>query len=218
MPLVCCALVTYNGDTKMQTVVVSAAVAKSLLESNGAPTQLEFLANAPFTAIELQVGGVATASYKLNVHYAYSVPALVQKPARGLISRFTGADPKTKYDTTITPQGPVTVCVDSDVKNPENTVDNNLDNYATFSKTLSVSCPTALKVKLEGTEVARAGYYAGFVIGSEQLLDLSVLPALRITTYLDGVKQETSIDPSLLEIKLLPDGKAQVSFPNHQSV
>lgn len=207
-------LVTYNGTAVQESKTISAAVAKSLLESNGAPTQLEFVAKLAFTAIELQVDGAAKASYRLNVHYAYSVPSLVQKPTRGLISRFTGGDPTSKYDTSITPQGPITVCVNADVANPENTVDNDLDNYATFSSALSVSCPAAIKVKLEGAAPAPAGYLAGFVIGSAQLLDLSVLSGLRITTFLNGVKQETSLDPRLLEIKLLPDGKAQVSFPS----
>ncbi|WP_161787139.1 T9SS type A sorting domain-containing protein [Hymenobacter sp. IS2118] len=212
-------LVTYNGADKMQTVVISAAVAESLLNGIGSPVQLEFVASTPFTAIELQVGGLATLSYKLRVHYAYAVPALVQRPVLGLISRFAGttaAELAPYYGTGTKGVGIVSVCGFAGIANPQRAVDKDLTNFATFNNLATVACPSALTVALEGSQPAPAGYYAGFVIGSgsDGLLDASVLSGLRVTTYLNGVKKESQTGLGVLELRVLPDGKTQVSFPS----
>jgi hypothetical protein len=211
-------LVTYKSGQEMQRVPVSAAVLQSLklLSANSRPMQLEFVASTQFDAVELVVTGAATLGYTLNVYYAYSVSALVQQPVKGLVSKFTG-NLSAYYDAAITPNDPlISVCANTNVTNPENAVDANLTNYARFGTFLSVNCPTSLSVKLEGLRTAPAGYYAGFMLGSSGLLDLSVLSKLRLTTYrtVNGVrtKQESATGANLLDLKLLPNGQYQVSF------
>ncbi|HEX8327940.1 MAG TPA: T9SS type A sorting domain-containing protein [Hymenobacter sp.] len=209
-------LVTYNGSTKQETETVSAAVAKALLESDGRPTQLEFVANLPFTAIQLEIGGVAAVSYKLNVHYAYAVPSLIQTQAKGVLSQFaaTGNDLAPYYGSGTSHAGVVSVCANAGVTDPQNAVDGNLGNFAQFNSLATVSCPSALSVKLATGLPAPGGYYAGFVIGNDGLLDASLLSGLRVSTYRNGVATgESATGAGILELRALPDGKSQVSFP-----
>lgn len=208
---------TYNASNQVQeTRVVSAEVARSLLLDGDRPTQLEFIAKLPFTQLELEVSGLATASYKLKVYYAYAVPSLIQVPARGVLSRFAGAGSALTpyYEAGTANTGVVSVCAGAGVINPERAVDNNLTNYAQFKSLATVACPPALAVKLEGARPAPAGYYAGFVIGGDGLLDASVLSGLRVTTFLNGVATgESATGAGVLELRALPDGTYQVSFP-----
>ena len=76
---------------------------------------------------------------------------------------------------------------------------------------MDISCPAALNVQLPSP--AAENYQAGFVVGNSSLLDVNALSKFKITTYLNGKQQETSVDANLLEVNLLPDGKYQISFP-----
>ena len=211
---------TYRKNVSVESHIVAASVVQNLqlLASQGRPMQLEFIAGGEFDEVELVVSDGVSVLYSLNVYYAYAVQSLVRQPVRGLVSRFNAADPTQYYSTAIDPIDPlVSVCANANVSNPERAVDTNLNNFATFGTFLGVNCPSSLSVKLENPKGAPAGYYAGFVLGSAGLLDLNVLSRLRITTYntVNGVrtKQESAVDPSLLDLKLLPDGRYQVSFP-----
>lgn len=209
---------TYKNGQFVEGHLVDAAVVQSLklLSGNSRPTQLEFIAGAPFDAVELVIGGTASLAYTLNVYYAYSVSALVQRPVKGLVSKFSG-NLSSYYNTVSTPVNPViSVCGNSNVANPQYAVDGDLTNHATFGSFISVNCPTSLSVKLEDAKTAPAGYYAGFMLGSSGLLDLGVLSKLRLTTYkvINGVRtrQESATGANLLDLKLLPNGQYQVSF------
>jgi len=147
---------TYAGAQLQETRVVSADVARAILLSGDRPTQLEFAAKLPFTAAELEVGGVATASYKRNILYAYAVPSLVQPQAKGVLSRFAGSDLTPCYGAGTSHAGVVSAGVGAGVPNPERAVDNDLTNFAQFNSLATVSCPSALAVKLE--QPAPAGY------------------------------------------------------------
>ncbi|MBD2724374.1 hypothetical protein [Hymenobacter armeniacus] len=208
-------LSTYDGAQWRESWLVSAEVARDLLLGSTRPTQLEFVAKAPFTHVQLEVGGLASVSFKLNVHYAYAVPSLVQPQAKGALSQFTasGAALSQYYGAGTSNAGVISACVGAGVSNPERAVDNDLTNYATFNSLATVSCPAALSVKLASNLDAPGGYYAGFVIGNDDLLDLSILSGLRLSTYRDGLPTgETATGAELLELHALPDGKYQVSF------
>ena len=209
---------TYKNGQFVEGHLVDASVVQSLklLAANSRPMQLEFIAGAPFDAIELVISGTASLAYTLNVYYAYGVSALVQRPVKGLVSKF-GSNLSSYYSTASTPVNPlVSVCGNSNVANPQFAVDGDLTNHATFGSFISVNCPTSLSVKLEDSKTAPAGYYAGFMLGSSGLLDLSVLSKLRLTTYktVNGVRtrQESAMGANLLDLKLLPNGQYQVSF------
>lgn len=203
-----------NGTTtaqRQEEKVVQATVLQALLLGAGTrPTQLEFITSKPFDAVEIEFGGVVGINYTTNIYYGYGVRPGIQTRASGYLSRF--ASP-TGSEYSAASAGGV-LCAGSDVVNPANVADNDLTNYALLRTTVSVLCNPSLRTKLAGvpTGGAASGYYAGFVIGQQSLLDVSLLSSLQITTYLNGTQQEQKSGLGLLALSLLPNNKAQVSF------
>ena len=190
--------------------VVSADVVRASLGISGLPTQLEFVSSQAFDAVEIVIGGALNVNYTLRVYNAYGVRPGIQTRASGYLSRFaslTGSE----YSTSTT-QG--LLCVNSDIENPSQVADYDLSNFALLHSTATVLCNPALRTKLAGvpTGGVPAGYYAGFVIGQASTLDVGVLSGLKLTTYLNGVPVESRSGIGALELTLLPDNKAQVSF------
>jgi len=202
---------TYLNGTLQQEVHGNDAIVSSRLLSD-TRYGIEFMSGTAFDKVEISVGGLLNAVNTVRVLYAYGVPAAEQNMiAFGYLSRSdmpTAAD----YSVTTGANGPVvSVCVGTGVVNPENTVDADLNNYATLNTVAGVNaCTTALKVKLEG--LAPAGYQAGFVVGNSSVIDLNVLDGLQLTTYLGGTKQESRRGADLLTLTLLPDSRYYVSF------
>ena len=206
---------TYLNGTapaQLQEVkIVQATVLQALLLGAGTrPTQLEFSASKPFDAIQIEFAGVVGIDYTTNIYYAYGVRPGVQTRASGYLSRFA-APTGTEYRAA---SASGALCVATDVENPANVADNDLTNFALLRTTASVACNPALRAKLAGAPAggAPSSYYAGFVIGQQSLLDVSVISSLQLTTYLNGVLQEEKTNPGLLDLTLLPNNKAQVAF------
>ncbi|MFC6222766.1 T9SS type A sorting domain-containing protein [Hymenobacter artigasi] len=190
--------------------VVRLDIVRAALGAGSLPTQLEFVSSKSFDAVEIEIGGALGINYITNIYYAYGVRPGLQTRATGYLSRFT-VPTSAEYSTASSTGG---VCVNTDVDDAANVADISLTNFATMRSTLTVACNPSLRTKLAGvpTGGVPAGYYAGFVIGQNSLLDVSVLSGLRLTTYKAGVKAEASIGANLLQLTLLPDNKAQVSF------
>ena len=197
-------ITTYLGNTPQETRAVSLSLLNNNTLGDEKPVQLEFVAGKDFNKMQIEFSAVVSLGFRARVYYAYAVPTLVAPPVRGTLST-TGIF----SDTGTSPGG--TVCVNSAVTNGANAADADLTNYATFSNIAAVSCPPALKVKLADT--APSGFFAGFVIGSSGLLDAGVLPGLRVSTSLNGVPAESFTGAGVLELNVLPGGKARVSFP-----
>ncbi|UOQ53641.1 hypothetical protein [Hymenobacter cellulosivorans] len=201
---------TYLNGTLQQELSGSDALVSSTLLIDSR-YNLEFGATKAFNQVEIVVGGLANAVNTLRVLYAYGVPG-AQQPVRGVGYISRSAQPAAgDYVVTTNGGSPVAVCVGTGVVNPENTVDKDLSNYATMTTVAGVnSCSAALQVKLEGT--APAGYQAGFMVGNNSVVDVNVLNELQLTTYLDGVVQESRRGAGLLQLTALPDQRYQVSF------
>jgi hypothetical protein len=202
---------TYLGTTLQQVQVVDASVAQlALLAGAGQPTQLEFSSQAPFDQVEVTFGQALQLGVTTKIHYAYAIGPDTPKQLKGFLSKFDQA--ASRYSTARADGGGV--CVNSGIDNPERAVDADLTNYASFSSlaSLGTGCGGSLRVQLAGT-VPATGYRAGFVIGNAGLLDLGVLNALRLRTYRNGVLQETAAGATVLQLTLLADDKAFVSFP-----
>lgn len=200
---------TYLGTTPKQTLNVTNLALAAL--GSGQPSRVEFLATESFDKIEIEVNSLLNVSYDVKVYYAYGIDANVVETATGVVSRFATSVQGVNYSTAVVDNN-VTICANSGVLNPERTVDQNLANYAVFTTLAGVSCPSTLRVKLESP--SPAGYHAGFVVGQQSLLDVNALSTMRITTYKNGVAQETATGAQLLQLTVLPDGKQQVSFPS----
>ena len=204
---------TYLGSALQQTQVVDASVAQlALLAGAGQPTQLEFISQLAFDQVEVTFGQALQLGVVTKIHYAYAIGPDTPKQVKGFLSQLDQASTN-RYSTAGTDSNGG-VCVNSNINNPERAVDADLTNYASFSNlaALGTGCGGALRVQLAGT-VPATGYRAGFVIGNAGLLDLGVLGALRLRTYRDGVLQETAAGASLLQLTLLSDNKAFISFP-----
>ena len=206
---------TYLNGTalaqRQEEKVVQATVLQALLlGASTRPTQLEFITSKPFDAVEIEFGGVVGLDYTTNIYYAYGVRPGVQTRASGFISRFaalTGSEYAAASASGL-------LCVATDVENPAYVADYSLTNFALLRTTASVLCNPSLRTKLAGVPAtgAPSGHYAGFVIGQQSLLDVSLLSGLQLTTYLGGVRQEEKSGLGLLDLTLLPDNKAQVAF------
>jgi hypothetical protein len=200
-----------TGDPNPKQTLNATALALAALGST-TPGRVEFLATQSFDQIEIEVNSLLNVSYDLRVYYAYGVDANVAETARGVLSRFPTPVAGGNYSTAGVDNNNVQVCVNSNVLNPEQAVDQNLTNYATFGSLLGVNCPNTLRVKLEAT--APAGYQAGFVVGQPGVLNVNALAELRLTTFKNGIPQETATGAQLLTVTLLADGKQQISFPS----
>jgi len=185
-----------------ELLVGASAVGTQLLSGKGAPSQLELIATKDFDQVEIEFSSVLNAGAIINVLYAYGVGSNPTAQITGLTSNSGTATPG-KFETSGD-------CANK-VASPGNAVDSDQTNYATFSSLAAVFCTSRLKVGLTGT--APGTYKAGFVIGQgNNLLDVSVLSSLKITTYKNGVAQESGSGSSLLGLSVLPDNKSLVSF------
>ena len=197
-------------EMQEERVVRADVVRASLLQAKNRPTQLEFVSSKSFDAVEIEIGGLLNVAYSTNIFYAYGVQLGVQTRATGYLSQFA-APTSNEFTSGFTG----TACLGTAVDNPEQVADFNLTNFATFRSVLTVDCLPFLRTKLAGVPAGGVptGYHAGFVVGQAGLLDAGVLSGLRVTTYLGTVLQESRTGTGLLELSLLPGGKAQVSFP-----
>jgi hypothetical protein len=211
---------TYLGNALRETQPVDAALLRlALLAAAGQPRQLEFTSTLSFDQVEisfdpgalsLNLVGYPTA----NILYAYGVAPSVPKQVKGFLSQF-GSGAGSPYSTANSANLPVAVCANSTVGNPQNAVDNSLTNYAYFNTLAGVGCTSTLQVKLAGT-VPGQGYRAGFVVGNAGLLDVGLLNGLRLRTFLGTTEQEASGVGNLLNVQLLADDQAFISFPATQ--
>ncbi|MCC3156619.1 T9SS type A sorting domain-containing protein [Hymenobacter sp. 15J16-1T3B] len=199
---------TYRAGVLQETRLGNASGVTATALGDGR-TQLDFISQQAVDQLEVEATIVLNVLNTLDVYYAYAVPANVVTTAAGYLSRLTTPSAS---DYTATASGGLG-CLNSGVQDPLNAVTSSLTDNATLHVT-GIGCKATLQVELEGS--APAGYQAGFVIGSSSVLDLNVLSSLKIKTYKDGVLQETGSAANLLDLKLLPDGKYQVSFRTGQ--
>ena len=208
--------ITVDGAPQLQeTRVVRAELVRALLGAGTLPTQLEFISAKPFGAVEVEFAGVVGLNYTTDIYYAYGVRPGIQTRASGYLSRF-GIVTGTEYEAA---SANGVLCLATDVLNPANAVNNELTDFALLHSTLAVGCNPSIKAKLAGVPTAAGintgapvGYYAGFVVGQGSVLDVSLLSSLKLTTYLNGAPQEEKSGGGLLDLTLLPNNKAQVSF------
>ncbi|GAA4392874.1 hypothetical protein GCM10023186_43860 [Hymenobacter koreensis] len=196
-----------GGAVKEQRLATADGVTATAL-SDGR-TRLEFIAASAFDAVEVDVAVTLNVLNTLDVYYAFGVEANVVTTAAGYLSRLTAPS---AADYQIMSGGGL-VCAGTGVTGAENAVSSDLNDFAVLSTAVGVGCKSSLQVRLEGQ--SPAGYQAGFVIGNGSVLDLNVLKTLKVTTYLNGVAQESATAADLLQFTLLPNNRYQVSFPTN---
>lgn len=89
------------------------------------------------------------------------------------------------------------------VTNPENAISPSTTDFAQLVTTLGVSATSSLAVK-DAVNTYPAGTIAGFAVGDpNNVLQLNLLRTIRITTFNNGVPQETATAGQLLNLSLL---------------
>ena len=140
------------------------------------------------------LGCEATAEYIIYTDgVQYPVPCNTENPVAITSSGFT--------DLTIT-ENTTGVCVAGcSITNSNNIVDSNSSNYATVNTLVGLGVTHTLTVT-DNTigEFFEASGYAGFLIENTSIVQTDLLNAISITTYLDGVQQETNTGNSLATI------------------
>ena len=195
-----------NAGTARDTRVVSGAVLQAQLRNGGGlPQQLELNSTQAFDEVEVEFAAALALGLTVDMRYAYGVSPNLGTQLTGYLSRFNPAITNLANQYTVSG-----TC--ANVTNAERTVDDDLTNYALFASLATVNCDGQLRVKLNGT--APASYRAGFVVGrANDLLDAGILTNLTLKTYYQGaLAEQASAGASLLELSVLPDGRALVSF------
>ncbi|MGX7668931.1 hypothetical protein ACWPKD_14890, partial [Flavobacterium pedocola] len=204
-----------NGAFREQFSGNNLLVNGGLLSVNGR-YKLGFVATMSFDEVQISVNQVAG----LNMGQTRVYGAIFQK--------FCAGPPLACNTQTIisAPTYPVyidgdrtgidgLVCALCSVSNTENLIDTNASNYALIDLTASVGTSGKIAVKEQITDYP-AGTFAGFDIESIALLNANVFDAIRVTTFLNGVQQETKSGNGALisvnTILLVGTGRQTVGF------
>lgn len=108
------------------------------------------------------------------------------------------------------------ICLNCNAGDAENVINGNLSDYSTYSSLLSVGVFTTVISIADTANVYDGGIRAGFVLEFEDaLLNLDLIGSFRLTTYLDGVQQESVVYASGLagtNAVGLGGGRFRISF------
>ncbi len=107
------------------------------------------------------------------------------------------------------------VCVGCSVSNTNNVVDNNTTNFADIVLTAGVLSSGSIAVK-DVLTTYPIGTFAGFDIENSALIGLGLLNGASISTYLNGVLQESS-GGNLISLNLLTASRQIVGFNTTKS-
>lgn len=207
---------TYLNGVQRETLNGSSLISASTTLLNGTGRQVVgFVTSQSFDEVQIQAGSLVgllnvTRVYRLVLQRYCAGPALacnVQTPM-------------------VTPAYPVLInnantgigglaCVGCSINGSNNIIDADTSNFATINLAVGVLASGQVSVKDQLTDYP-AGSFAGFDIENNNFLDLGLLDALTITTYLNGVQQESvSGQSQLLSVNtslLTGDGRRVVGF------
>ncbi|MES2864940.1 MAG: DUF11 domain-containing protein, partial [Bacteroidota bacterium] len=223
-----------NGVLKDQFSGSNLLVNGTLLNSTGR-YKIGFVSTQPFDEVQISINQVIGVNLGLTKVYnavferfcagpdlACNTPVAVTAPIYPVFIN----GPKTGIDGL--------VCVLCDVSNTENLIDTNTTNFAQINLTASVGTSGKISVKNQITDYP-AGTFAGFDIENNSLLSVNAFDAIIVTTYLNGVQQETktgngaliSVNTNLLVgtgrqtvgfVSTLPFDEVQIKLTNLVSV
>ncbi|MDR1679201.1 MAG: T9SS type A sorting domain-containing protein [Prevotellaceae bacterium] len=196
-----------------------------VISGDGGKQRIGFVTTKPFDAVVLQQRDVASVSLfnSLDIYYAFQEPA--NGCSNGGSDNITSSDctepllanneheATINYDHTgIVGVAEVACAIDS----IGNLIDNDPDSYTTIR--LGVGALMSASVSVKSSQTISADYQAGFIIANSDanLLDLSALSGLTITTYsANGNSHSYTVNSGLVNLNLLGDNtnKAYISFP-----
>jgi len=179
---------------------------------NGPGTQLVgFIAGAPFDEVKIEIENLLGVTSTTEVYNAV-FQTFCAGPALdcGVETYPTLPDYPLIINNERTGISGV-ACAGCSVDDPQNVIDNDQTNFAEVILTAGVAATGSVSVQDVITNYP-AGTFAGFDINNPSLIGVDLSSAGLITTYLEGVEQESSDDGILLSIQINMGGRQIVGF------
>jgi uncharacterized repeat protein (TIGR01451 family) len=200
---------TYNDGILGEThnaVTSLTGVNSSLLNANGNAV-LGFITTQPFDEIRIAYQPLVSALFSAQVY-----GAIIEKFCVGTASSCSANNylVNSTYPVIIDETLTGANVVSCSVSNAENVVDNINSNYANIVLTAGVVSSGSLAVKDVLTSYP-IGTFAGFDIDNSALIGSGLLNGASVSTYLNGVFQESS-GGSLISLNLLSASRQIVGF------
>ncbi|WP_281228990.1 DUF7507 domain-containing protein [Flavobacterium aquiphilum] len=181
---------TYLNGTFRESVTAASLLSLGLLKFTGSDYVVGFNTKMGFDAIEISVGGLVGLLTSVNVYYPV-IRSYCQGPA--LTCNTATAMNLPTYPVYINGDHTgisAVACVNCSVDNAENAISSDANDFAQINLTAGIAALGRLSVKDQFTDYP-AGTYAGFEIENTNLLTVSALANVTVTTYLNGVLKET---------------------------
>ncbi|MDR6845684.1 gliding motility-associated C-terminal domain-containing protein [Flavobacterium granuli] len=178
---------TYLNGVLRETSTGSSLLGVGLLNGSGNNYVVGFNTKKSFDAIEISVGSLVGLLNMVNVYYPVirnycTGPALSCNTATAMNLPIYPVSLEASH----TGVSGITV---GNIYNAENVISSNTGDYATISLTAGIASSGSISVKDQLTDYP-SGTYAGFEIENSNLLSVSALGNVRITTYLNGAPQD----------------------------
>lgn len=207
---------TYRNGIQQETLSGGSLISASTTLLNGTGRQtVGFVTTQAFDEVQISAGSLVGV---LNVTRVYRL--VLQRYCVGPALACNVQTPM------VTPTYPVLInnantgigglaCVACSINDANNIIDSDTSNFAEIDLAVGVLANGSISVKEQLVDYP-AGSFAGFDIENNNLLDLGLLDALTVTTYLNGVQQESvsgqsqllSVNTSLLTV----DGRRVIGF------
>ncbi|GFD80100.1 hypothetical protein KUL118_29620 [Tenacibaculum sp. KUL118] len=197
-----------SGNTIKETSIGASDGNISLSVSGGTPPY-SYLWN-PGGQTSSSISGLTQGSYNVTVTDAngcqstteyiiytdgvqYPVPCNTENPVAITNDNFT--------DLTVDENTSGLCVIGCGISDASNIIDTDFSNFASVSTLIGLGVTHTLTVTDNtASEFIESGGYAGFLIENTSILQADLLNAITITTYLDGVQQETNTSTSLLAL------------------
>ena len=193
-------ITTYLNGVVQQSIVSSGGlVTANAVSGNGGRFRLSFVTSSDFDEVALEFSNLLSLSLgnSLRIYYAFTEPASCQNgvnpaedPESACIEVLTSCasnNPSISYART----GFAGVaCVTCGIDNLSNLLDPDPTNFATINLGVGLLVSGSISVKVD--QPYPPGYEAGYLINATpELLGLDVLNNITVSTYLNGVLQES---------------------------
>lgn len=209
---------TYKDNILQETINAGSgallSVDAALLTGSSGKRQVGFISSLPFDEVQLEVVNLLGILSETRVYYA-------------LFQSFcAGSSPTCGNHTVLTqPSYPVLIdqahsgitglaCALCAVNQPQRVIDNDPNNYGEIELTVGVLAAGSIAVRDAVTDYP-AGTFAGFDVFNAAIVGVGLLNAASITTYRNGVQQE-SRGGSLLSLQLLTASRQIMGFTTSQ--
>ncbi|MGG7034558.1 MAG: gliding motility-associated C-terminal domain-containing protein [Flavobacterium sp.] len=189
---------TYLNNSLQETASGSSLLSAGLLNSSGNNYVVGFNTTQNFDAIEISVGSLVGLVNTISVYYPVIRNYCAGPPLTSSCNTVTALNLPT-YPVSLEPShtGLSGVLNLGTIYDAENIISSSTTDYATIALTAGIAGSAHLSVKDQLTDYP-ANTYAGFEIENSNLLNVSALGNISITTYLNGVLQQQFSGNNLL--------------------